>query len=99
MFLLQSLFLTYRFIGGPAPIVGIVILFSLCIIAGLSLKLTTWKDVLPYSVVWTLIAIGLDLLFSYPYAGFAVFSNVSLLIGYGLILFVPLVAPRLKIRG
>lgn len=99
MFLVESLFLTYRFVGGIfPPIAGIIVLTGLCFIASSSLRFSSWKDILPYSISWMIIAALLDGIFSYPYAGFSVYGNPSLLIGYALIVFIPLVIPHIKIN-
>ena len=99
MFLVESLFLTYGFVGGIAPAMfGIIILTFLCFVASSSLRLSLWKDILPYSIGWAIVAAGLDGIFSYPYAGFSVYGNPSLLIGYALIILVPLIAPYVKLH-
>src|SRR3989344_1643213 len=62
-------------------------------IAGRSLHLKRWEDVLPYTMGWTLIAIVLDALVSIPVAGWGMYTDWNIWVGYALLLFVPLLAP------
>lgn len=97
MYLLWSGFMLYGFTEGIAPrIAALAVLVGLALAAGRSLHLDMWKDILPYSLAWTAIVAVLDVLFTVPFTGWALFSDWNLWVGYSLILLVPLFAPRLK---
>jgi hypothetical protein len=99
MYLVWSGFILYGFVGAPARIIGLISLIGLSLIAGRSLRLSSWKDVLPYSIAWAVIIGILDAVFSVPYSGWQVYADWNLWVGYGLVVLVPLFAPYMRSRG
>lgn len=94
-FLLQSVFVTYGFVQGFAPaLISAAALIAITLVAASTLHTTSWKDVLPYSVSWAIIAALLDGLLSYPYTGLAVYTTPVILLGYAIIAIVPLFVAR-----
>ena len=94
MFLLWSGLVLYGFAEGLWPrIFGLLVLISLALAAGRSLRLQLWKDILPYSITWTLTVALLDVIFSVPFTGWSLFGDWNLWVGYSMILLVPLFAP------
>ena len=91
MFLLWSAFVTYGFVEGMAPrILGLVILVALAITAGRSLKANSWHDIIPYSICWGLIMAVFDVFMSVPFAGWQIFSDWNVWLGYGVVALAPL---------
>lgn len=94
-FLLQSVFVTYGFVQGLFPaLVSAVVLTGIVLVAATTLRMTSWKDVLPYSITWAVIAAILDGVLSFPYTGFAVYGTPVVLLGYLIIAVVPLFVTR-----
>ncbi len=94
MFLLWSGFMLYGFTEGFMPrLIGLAALLFISLIAGRSLRFSSWRDILPYSLSWTFTVAVLDMIFSVPFTGWALFADWNLWVGYSLILFVPLFAP------
>lgn len=99
MFLVWSGFVTYGFVEGIAPrIAGLITLVAIALYAGRSLTLASWKDILPYSVAWTLIVIAGDMILSVPFTGWMLFADWNVWVGYTLVLVVPLLAPSTRGR-
>lgn len=67
-------------------------LIAVAAIAGLSLRMHNWRDVLPYSCGWAAIAALLDALYSVPLVGWALYTDWHQWVMYGLIVIIPLVA-------
>jgi len=68
-------------------------IFTLAVIttiAGRSLRLASWKDIIPYSVGWAIVAIILDLVFLVPFSGLALYASWSVWVGYALVAIIPL---------
>jgi hypothetical protein len=99
MYLAWSGFILYGFVGAPARIIGLLLLIGLSLIAGGALRLSSWKDVLPYSIAWAVIIGILDAVFSVPYSGWQVYADWNLWVGYGLVVLVPLFAPYVRPRS
>lgn len=92
LFLLWSAFIAYGFIEGTSPIlIALFVLIILAIIAGRSLHLSSWVDILPYSFAWALIFALFDVLITVPFAGWQIYSEWSVWAGYLLIVIVPLI--------
>lgn len=72
-------------------IVVIVSLITLASIATKSLRLFTERDVLPYAIGWVVIAGVMDAIFAVPSAGWGMYSDWNLWVGYMLLFVVPLV--------
>ena len=84
----------HGFAQGTVPrVFTLCVLIATATIAGRSLRLSTWKDILPYSVVWTVIVMLLDGIFTVPYAGWLVYFDWNLWVGYVLVALIPLFAP------
>jgi hypothetical protein len=94
IFLLWSGFTVYGFVEGTVPrITGLLVLVVLSLYAGRSLRLHSWRDVLPYSIAWTIEVAILDIILSVPFTGWALFLDWNVWVGYSMILLVPLFAP------
>ena len=97
MFLLWTGFLTYGFVGSYLPrIAGLVALVGLGIIAGRSLRVHSWLDVLPYSLAWGVMMGLLDIIFTVPLTGWQVFADWNVWLGYSIVVIAPLCAPYLR---
>ena len=91
MFLIWSGFITYGFASGLQPkILAFCALITMALLAGRSLHFSSWKDIAPYSFLWALIIAILDAIFAVPHAGWEIYSNASVLVGYALVFVVPL---------
>jgi hypothetical protein len=73
-------------------------LITLAVIATRSLRLFTERDVLPYAIGWVVIAAGMDAVFVVPSAGWGMYSDWNLWIGYILLFLVPLVVTAVTRR-
>ena len=94
MSLLWSGFITYGFVNGLTPrIVGSAVLIGLALYAGSKLRLNQWSDILPYSIGWVVVMALLDAIFSVPYAGWQLYMDYNVWIGYAMVLIAPLFAP------
>lgn len=94
-FLLQTIFIVYGFVDSLASaFVSVILLVVLSFYAGTRTRLSSWKDIAPYSVTWAVIAAVLDGVLSLPYGGWTVYSNPTILIGYAIIVIAPLLAAR-----
>jgi len=98
MYVASNALLIYGVSGGISGIIArLVILIVVALIAGRSLQLMSWKDILPYSFGWALIAIGLDAILTLPLSGAGMYSNWNIWIGYTLVVLLPLLAPSSRI--
>lgn len=89
----------YGWTDGFLPLIAeIVTLFVVCLCAGSSLKFRTWKDILPYSIGWALIAAALDAVFVVPVSGWGFFADWNVWGGYALIAIIPLFSTMLLRR-
>lgn len=97
MYLVGSGLLIYGFSVGFIPlIVKILVLIATVSIATRALRLASWKDVLPYSFSWAVIAAVLDAVFWVPFAGWEMYASLGVWIGYALVVLIPLATPRLR---
>jgi hypothetical protein len=71
----------------------LLVLIIVATIAGRSLRFHSWKDILPYSVLWALTAGLLDAFLNVPVAGWQMFADWNLWLGYTLVVIAPLLAP------
>ena len=93
MFLLWSAFVTYGFMFGWAPrIVGVLVLVTVAILAGRSLRVSSWHDILPYSLSWGMMMIILDGVMNVPLAGWQVFTDWGVWFGYSVVVLAPLLS-------
>lgn len=87
----------YGWNAGFAPrLVEFFILAAVCIVAGKSLRFRTWKDILPYSIVWALVVAILDGVFTYPSQGFALYQAWISWAGYALVAVLPLFSTHFR---
>jgi hypothetical protein len=99
MYLVWTGFILYGFVGGLAPrLLGLLVLVVLATIAARSLRFASARDVLPYSLSWVLVVILLDAVFSVPYAGWQLYTDWNVWVGYTLVVLVPLLAPYTRPR-
>jgi len=69
VFLVWSGFIAYGFVGGLAPaLMAFLALIIVATIAGHSLHLHSWKDILPYSIAWAVMIALLDAVFAVPFS-------------------------------
>jgi hypothetical protein len=81
-----------------ARLLELLVLVIVATIAGRSLKLHSWKDIVPYSLAWALMMAALDAVFSVPFAGWAIYADWNLWLGYALVALVPLIAPKTRMH-
>lgn len=77
-------------LGILSLIVRLAVLVVIITIAGRSLRVDNWKDLVPYTFVWAVIAALLDGLFLVPFSGWALYSSWSVWVGYALVVVIPL---------
>ena len=93
MFLLWSAFITYGFVGGFAPrVLALIVLVATTIVAGRSLHVHSWHDILPYSLSWGIMMAVFDGLMSVPLTGWQVFADWNVWFGYAVVVVGPLLA-------
>ncbi len=80
-----------------AALFQLLALITVTTIAGRSLKFHSWKDILPYSFLWAVIAAFLDIIYNVPFGGWGIYTDWSLWLIYGLIAVVPLLAPTTRV--
>ena len=99
MFLVWSGFVTYGFVEGMAPrATALLSLIGVAVIAGASLRLRSWSDILPYSLVWGIMMALLDAVFSVPYTGWQLYFDLNVWFGYAVVVVAPLFAPYLRFQ-
>lgn len=96
VFLASSGMALYGLSGLPAVALGILALLVVCVWAGYSLRFHSWTDILPYSIGWAAIAIGLDAIFAVPQYGWDLYSQWTAWASYLLVALLPLLAVFLK---
>ena len=91
MFLVWSAFVTYGFVEGILPrILGLLTLIAVSVIAGRSLRASSWHDILPYSFSWGVTMAFLDVIMSVPFAGWRIFFDWNVWFGYTIVVIAPL---------
>lgn len=80
-------------VGGACQL---IVLIAVAAVAGRSLRLRDWRDVLPYSFAWALIAALLDAFYSVPFVGWTLYADWHQWVMYGLITIIPLLAIKLR---
>jgi hypothetical protein len=94
VYLAWSALVLYGFVYGFFPrVISLVVLAIVATIAGRSLRFHTWKDILPYSITWAIVVGLLDAVFTVPYAGWQLYADWNIWVGYVLVAAVPLIAP------
>ena len=97
MYLAWHALATYGVAGVIVPhIAELAVLVVVATIAGRSLLLDSWKDILPYSFFWVFTIAILDGVMNIPLVGAGFYADWNLWIGYALILLVPLAAPQTR---
>ena len=85
---------TYGLAGTlPSRLVVFGALIAVTLVAGRSLRMHSWVDVLPYSIGWVGMMIAFDSIFTAPLSGFQSFADPNLWLGYLIVGAVPLLAP------
>jgi len=79
-----------------ARLLELVVLIVVATLAGRSLRLHSWTDILPYSLFWAVEAAVLDIVYNVPSAGWGMYSDWNLWLGYALVVIVPLLAPKTR---
>ncbi|MBI4080068.1 hypothetical protein HY414_02500 [Candidatus Kaiserbacteria bacterium] len=93
MYLLSTVLATYGFFEGVMPrVVSLAVLVGTAVIAGSSLRVHTWRDILPYSISWGMIVAVIDGVMLFPFAGWQIYANWSVWFGYALVALAPLLA-------
>ena len=77
-------------------IAGLLALIAVLTIAGRSLRFHSWKDILPYSLMWVVMMGVLDAIYSVPFTGWEIYMDWNLWVGYALVALVPLLAPHTR---
>ncbi len=95
-YLVWSGFSLYGHFGFESRVGVCLAIISTSFIAGRSLHFSTWKDVLPYSVLWLGTIVFLDIIYAVPSSGWYIFSDPNILFSYALITLVPLLAPAVR---
>ncbi len=97
MYLLASGLFLYGLSGSMIGRVAMLAaLLVIATVAGRSLKLSKWEDILPYSLAWLGITILFDVFFAAHAQGFEIFLDPGIWFGYSLVIFVPLLAPHTR---
>ena len=99
MYLAWSGLVLYGLSAGFLPrLLAIGILIITTTLAAHSLKFSSWIDILPHSIGWTIVVILLDTVFSVPYSGWQLYADWNVWVGYALVAGIPLLAPLTKRR-
>ena len=90
MYLLVAALSIYQM--GPffSRVIALGAIIMLALFAGLSLRRHALWDIVPYSFVWMVQVILLDALMSVPFAGWQLYFDWNVWVGYGMVLIVPL---------
>ncbi|OGG59978.1 hypothetical protein A2765_00745 [Candidatus Kaiserbacteria bacterium RIFCSPHIGHO2_01_FULL_56_24] len=70
--------------------IRIITLALITTIAARSLRRADWKDILPFSISWAIVAAILDAVFLVPFSGWELYASWSVWVGYALVAIVPL---------
>ena len=99
MYLLVAAFSLYGMYPGLlSRMLALGALIALATLAGSSLNFHLKKDILPYSLVWVLEIAVLDALMSVPYAGWGLYLDWNVWVGYALVVLVPMFSVYLHQR-
>lgn len=87
----------YGFAGTwGSRVAELIVLIITVTIAGRSLRFNSWKDILPYSILWVVIMALLDAVYTVPLSGWGIYADWNLWLGYALVALVPLFAPSTR---
>jgi hypothetical protein len=83
----------YGWTQGVVPqFIAILVMLLICTVAGSALKFRSWKDILPYSIGWALVAVFFDVIFAAASGDWVMFSEWSAWLNYALVALFPLCA-------
>ena len=103
VFLTWSSLIVQGLTEGIAPrLITLAALVAVTAIAGTSLRVRSWQDVVPRSLVWLVVAALADAILTVPFAGWTIYADWNVWVGYTLVLTVPPLAALLttgKSRG
>ena len=86
-------------LGAFPRVMEFLTLLLVAVIAGRSLGFNAWKDILPYSIGWALVAFLLDSFFVASSGDWQIFGDWSTWAGYALVVLLPLLSPFTRIRA
>lgn len=90
-YLTWSIFIAYGLSEGiMSKLISLAALFIVAAIAGRSLHLISWRDILPYSIGWAILIAIFDGVLAFPYAGWQIYSEIGVWIGYIVVVITPL---------
>ncbi len=98
MFLVWNGLIQHAVTGGASRILLLLTLVITATIAGRSLRFSSAKDILPYSISWMIVVALLDAVYSVPSAGWQLYTDWNVWVGYILVVAVPLLAPYTRVR-
>ena len=91
MYLLVAAFSLYGMYPNLfSRILALGVLVALATMAGASLNFRSKKDIFPYSLAWVIEIAILDAFMSVPYAGWGLYLDWNVWVGYALVLLIPL---------
>lgn len=100
IYLVWSGLVIYGFSQGIVSLViRLLALIAVTSAAGAALRLSSWRDLIPYATGWTLVVIALDAVFLVPFAGWSLFASWSVWPGYALVAIAPLLAQMVRNRA
>ncbi len=77
-------------LGILSLVIRLGVLVLITTIAARSLRMDTWKDLLPYTFAWAVVAALSDAFFLVPFSGWGLYASWSVWVGYALVVIVPL---------
>jgi len=87
----------YGLLGGwPGRVLFLMTLLAIVSIAAESLRLRSYREMLPYSLGWLVMMLGFDAIFTVPLSGWGVYADPNAWVGYALVFFIPLFIPHLR---
>jgi len=90
-YLTWSIFIAYGLsVGVVSKLISLAALFIVAAIAGRSLHFSSWRDILPYSIGWAVIIAIIDGILAFPFAGWSIYTEVGVWIGYLVVIITPL---------
>jgi hypothetical protein len=85
--------------GLVSLIIRLAVLVAVTSAAVRSLRVVSPLDVLPYSIAWGVVAAILDSIFLVPFAGWSLYTEWSVLLGYALVALIPFAISYVFSRG
>jgi hypothetical protein len=84
--------------GYFARFASLLALIVTAVVAARSLRVSTWKDMLPYSIAWVAVVALCDAIVSVPFTGWQLYADWNIWVGYILVLAVPVFVATLRPR-